>query len=69
MKDYSRDFSASIRVLKDDPPCGSDLYVALFQKIVWAAGTVEERACEKVRARLQRVSVFNDDRLDEALAI
>jgi hypothetical protein len=34
-----------------------------------AAGTVEERAREKVRARLQRVSVFNDDRLDEVLAI
>jgi len=40
-----------------------------IQKIVWAAGTVEEKACDKVRARLQRVSIFNDDKLDESLAI
>jgi hypothetical protein len=40
-----------------------------IQKIVWAAGTVEERACDKVRARLQRVSIFNDNQLDDALAI
>jgi superfamily II DNA or RNA helicase len=40
-----------------------------IQKIVWAAGTVEEKACEKVRARLQRVSIFNDDQLDDSLAI
>jgi superfamily II DNA or RNA helicase len=40
-----------------------------IQKIVWCAGTVEERACDKVRKRLQRVSIFNDDKLDESLAI
>jgi superfamily II DNA or RNA helicase len=40
-----------------------------IQKIVWAAGTVEEKACEKVRARIQRVSIFNDDKLDESLEI
>jgi superfamily II DNA or RNA helicase len=40
-----------------------------IQKIVWAAGTVEENACNKVRARLQRVSIFNDNQLDDALAI
>jgi superfamily II DNA or RNA helicase len=40
-----------------------------IQKIVWAAGTVEQHACDKVRARLQRVSIFNDDQLDDALAI
>lgn len=38
-------------------------------KIVWAAGTVEERACDKVRARLQRVSIFNDGIPDDDLAI
>ena len=40
-----------------------------IQKIVWAAGTIEEKACDKVRARLRRVSIFNDDSLDDALAI
>jgi superfamily II DNA or RNA helicase len=39
------------------------------QKIVWAADTLEESVCEKVRARMQRVSVFNDDQLDATLAI
>jgi hypothetical protein len=37
-------------------------------KVVWAANTIEERACAKMRAGLQRVSIFNDDQLDEALA-
>jgi superfamily II DNA or RNA helicase len=40
-----------------------------IQKIVWAAGTIEEHACKKVRARMQRVSIFNDDQLDAALVI
>jgi superfamily II DNA or RNA helicase len=40
-----------------------------IQKIVWAAGTLEERVCDKVRERLQRVSIFNDDALDANLAI
>lgn len=40
-----------------------------IQKIVWAAGTIEERVCSKVRARMQRVAIFNDDKLDEMLAI
>jgi len=37
------------------------------QKIVWAADTIEERVCEKVRERLHRVSIFNDDNLDSLL--
>jgi superfamily II DNA or RNA helicase len=40
-----------------------------IQKIVWAADTIEERACDKVRARIERVSIFNDDSLDGALEI
>lgn len=40
-----------------------------IQKIVWAANTVEEKACQKVRARIQRVSIFNDDEIDESLTI
>ena len=40
-----------------------------IQKIVWAADTIEEKACEKVRARIERVSILNDDSLDDALAI
>jgi superfamily II DNA or RNA helicase len=40
-----------------------------IQKIVWAANTIEEKACNKVRARLQRVSIFNDDQLDDSLEI
>jgi Mimiviridae putative ATP-dependent RNA helicase len=40
-----------------------------IQKIVWAANTVEEKACQKVRARIQRVSIFNDDEIDESLKI
>ena len=39
------------------------------QKLVWAADTLEERVCEKVGARMQRVSIFNDDELDALLAI
>jgi superfamily II DNA or RNA helicase len=39
------------------------------QKIVWAAGTLEEQVCDRVRERLQRVSIFNDDQLDANLAI
>ena len=39
------------------------------QKIVWAAGTLEERVCEKVRERLHRVSILNDNELDDVLAI
>jgi len=40
-----------------------------IQKIIWAANTIEEKTCSKVRARMQRVSIFNDDKLDESLAI
>jgi len=40
-----------------------------IQKIIWAANTIEEKTCSKVRARMQRVSIFNDDKLDETLAI
>jgi SNF2 family DNA or RNA helicase len=39
-----------------------------IQKVVWAAGTIEERVCEKVQERLQRVSIFNDNALDDALS-
>ena len=39
------------------------------QKIVWAAGTLEEKVCDRVRERLQRVSIFNDDSLDGLLAV
>jgi superfamily II DNA or RNA helicase len=38
-----------------------------LQYIVWAAGTIEEEACEKVRAKLDRVTLINDGSLDEAL--
>ena len=40
-----------------------------IQKIVWAAGTLEETVCDRVRERLQRVSILNDDQLDANLAI
>jgi len=40
-----------------------------IQKVIWAAGTVEEKVCERGRERLQRMSVFNDDGLDGVLAI
>jgi len=40
-----------------------------IQKLLWAADTLEESVCEKVRERLQRVSIFNDDQLDGVLAI
>lgn len=31
-----------------------------IQKIVWAADTIEERTCEKVRSRIQRIDTLND---------
>jgi len=40
-----------------------------IQRIVWAAGTLEEKVCDRVRERLQRVSLLNDDQLDGLLAI
>jgi len=40
-----------------------------IQKLIWAADTLEERVCDRVRARLQRVSIFNDNELDGLLAI
>jgi superfamily II DNA or RNA helicase len=43
-----------------------------IQRIVFAAGTFEERMNERARERLQRVSIFNDDELgvlDEALSV
>jgi hypothetical protein len=43
-----------------------------IQRIVFAAGTIEERMNERVRERLRRVSIFNDNELgvlDEALAL
>jgi hypothetical protein len=39
-----------------------------IQKIVWAAHTVEEEACEKVRAKLDRINLLNDGELAEALS-
>jgi superfamily II DNA or RNA helicase len=39
-----------------------------IQKLCWAAGTIEEQICEAVKEKLQRVSVFNDNTLDQALA-
>jgi superfamily II DNA or RNA helicase len=39
-----------------------------IQKIVWAANTVEEEACDKVRAKLSRINTLNDGQLAEALA-
>jgi SNF2 family DNA or RNA helicase len=40
-----------------------------IQKIVWAAGTVEEKACDRVRARLHRLSILNDNEIDALLTI
>jgi len=40
-----------------------------LQKIVWAAGTVEEQVCDNSRAKLMRLDLFNDGELDRALAI
>ena len=37
-------------------------------KIVWAAGTIEEHANNKVRAKLRRLSIINDDELTDALS-
>ena len=34
-----------------------------IQKIVWAADTIEERTCEKVRARIRRIDTLNDGEL------
>jgi hypothetical protein len=37
-------------------------------KIVWAAGTIEEHACDKVRQKIRRIMIINDDELTDALA-
>jgi superfamily II DNA or RNA helicase len=34
-----------------------------IQKIVWAADTIEERTCEKVRSRIKRIDTLNDGEL------
>jgi superfamily II DNA or RNA helicase len=39
------------------------------QKLIWAANTVEEHACKKVRERMRRVAIFNDGELDNSLTI
>jgi hypothetical protein len=38
------------------------------QKIIFAAGTIEEDACDKVRARIGRIDTLNDGELTNALA-
>jgi len=38
-----------------------------IQKIIFAAGTVEEEACEKVKTKIDRISILNDGELDAAL--
>jgi hypothetical protein len=39
-----------------------------IQRIVFAAGTVEERACEAVRAKLANMALLNDGDLEEGIA-
>jgi len=39
-----------------------------IQKVVFAADTIEERACEKVRAKMARIDMFNEGDLDNALS-
>ena len=38
-----------------------------IQRIVFAAGTVEEQACEAVRAKLANMALLNDGDLNEEL--
>jgi superfamily II DNA or RNA helicase len=38
------------------------------QKIVFAANTIEEHACDKVREKISRITLLNDGALDEALS-
>ena len=40
-----------------------------IQKVIWAAGTVEEAVCTRFRERIQRIDIFNDDQLDDVLKI
>lgn len=35
-----------------------------IQRVLFAAGTIEERACEKVRAKIKRIDTLNDGDLD-----
>jgi superfamily II DNA or RNA helicase len=39
-----------------------------IQRIVFASNTIEELACNKVRAKIRRVEILNDGELDAALA-
>lgn len=39
-----------------------------IQKIVFAAGTIEEEACDRVRGKIQRIDSLNDGELAQALS-
>jgi hypothetical protein len=40
-----------------------------IQRIVFAAGTVEEQACEAVRAKLSNMALLNDGDLSDGLVV
>ena len=39
-----------------------------IQRIVFAAGTIEEQVCDNVRRKIKRIDMLNDGELDEALS-
>jgi hypothetical protein len=40
-----------------------------YQRFLFAAGTVEERACRKVQARLNNLSMLNDGDLVDSMRL